>query len=73
MTMGNEVWMDGTHGTRIWMDGTIVDWGEARVHILTHTLNYGPPTGSTTAPGYSRAFAVIKPLVGPRFFAYQSM
>jgi branched-chain amino acid aminotransferase len=23
------------------MDGTIVDWGEARVHILTHTLHYG--------------------------------
>ena len=41
MTMGNEVWMDGTPGTRIWMDGTIVDWGEARVHILTHTLHYG--------------------------------
>jgi branched-subunit amino acid aminotransferase/4-amino-4-deoxychorismate lyase len=41
MTMGNEVWMDGAPGTRIWMDGTIVDWGEARVHILTHTLHYG--------------------------------
>jgi branched-chain amino acid aminotransferase len=41
MTMGNEVWMDGTPGTRIWMDGTTVDWGEARVHILTHTLHYG--------------------------------
>jgi branched-chain amino acid aminotransferase len=41
MTMGNEVWMDGTPGTRIWMDGTMVDWGEARVHILTHTLHYG--------------------------------
>jgi branched-chain amino acid aminotransferase len=23
------------------MDGTMVDWGEARVHILTHTLHYG--------------------------------
>jgi branched-chain amino acid aminotransferase len=33
--------MDGTPGTRIWMDGTMVDWGEARVHILTHTLHYG--------------------------------
>jgi branched-chain amino acid aminotransferase len=41
MTMGNEVWMDGTPGTRIWMDGTMVDWGEARVHVLTHTLHYG--------------------------------
>src|ERR671922_54689 len=41
MTMGNEVWMDGTPGRRIWMDGSMVDWGEARVHILTHTLHYG--------------------------------
>jgi branched-chain amino acid aminotransferase len=41
MTMGNEVWLDGTPGTRIWMDGTMVDWGEARVHVLTHTLHYG--------------------------------
>jgi branched-chain amino acid aminotransferase len=41
MTMGNEVWMDGTPGTRIWMDGTMVEWGEARVHVLTHTLHYG--------------------------------
>jgi branched-chain amino acid aminotransferase len=41
MTMPNEVWMDGTPGTRIWMDGTMVDWGEARVHVLTHTLHYG--------------------------------
>jgi len=23
------------------MDGTMVDWGEARVHVLTHTLHYG--------------------------------
>jgi branched-chain amino acid aminotransferase len=41
MTMGNEVWMDGTPGTRIWMDGAMVEWGEARVHVLTHTLHYG--------------------------------
>ncbi len=41
MTMGNEAWMDGTPGTRIWMDGTMVDWSEARVHVLTHTLHYG--------------------------------
>jgi branched-chain amino acid aminotransferase len=41
MTMGNEVWMDGSPGTRIWMDGTMVEWGEARVHVLTHTLHYG--------------------------------
>ncbi len=25
----------------IWMDGQLVDWDEARVHVLTHTLHYG--------------------------------
>lgn len=26
---------------KIWMDGKFVDWAEANVHILTHTLHYG--------------------------------
>ena len=25
----------------IWMDGRMVDWREAKVHVLTHTLHYG--------------------------------
>lgn len=25
----------------IWMDGEYVDWREAKVHVLTHTLHYG--------------------------------
>src|ERR1700736_2189154 len=25
----------------IWMDGELVDWDDARIHILTHTLHYG--------------------------------
>jgi branched-chain amino acid aminotransferase len=25
----------------IWMDGKLVDWDEAQVHVLTHTLHYG--------------------------------
>jgi len=25
----------------IWMDGELTPWGEAKVHILTHTLHYG--------------------------------
>ncbi len=25
----------------IWMDGKMVPWGEAKVHVLTHTLHYG--------------------------------
>jgi branched-chain amino acid aminotransferase len=26
---------------KIWMDGDLVDWDEARIHILTHSLHYG--------------------------------
>ena len=28
-------------GEKIWLDGRFVDWSEARVHVLTHTLHYG--------------------------------
>ncbi|MEB2347908.1 MAG: branched-chain amino acid transaminase [Comamonadaceae bacterium] len=26
---------------KIWMDGQMVDWRDARIHVLTHTLHYG--------------------------------
>jgi len=26
---------------KIWMDGKLVNWDEAQVHVLTHTLHYG--------------------------------
>lgn len=26
---------------KIWMDGRLVNWGDANVHVLTHTLHYG--------------------------------
>ena len=26
---------------KIWMNGELVDWDEAKVHVLTHTLHYG--------------------------------
>jgi len=26
---------------KIWMDGTLVDWDDAKIHILTHSLHYG--------------------------------
>ena len=26
---------------KIWVDGTLVDWDDANVHVLTHTLHYG--------------------------------
>ena len=25
----------------IWMDGKLVNWDDAKVHVLTHTLHYG--------------------------------
>lgn len=28
-------------GKKIWMDGEMVDWDQAQVHVLTHTLHYG--------------------------------
>jgi branched-chain amino acid aminotransferase len=30
-----------TKTEKIWMDGELVDWDDARIHILTHTLHYG--------------------------------
>lgn len=30
-----------TPSQKIWMDGELVDWGDAKVHVLTHTLHYG--------------------------------
>jgi branched-chain amino acid aminotransferase len=30
-----------TKSEKIWMDGTFVDWDDATVHILTHSLHYG--------------------------------
>jgi branched-chain amino acid aminotransferase len=26
---------------KIWMDGHLVDWRDAKIHVLTHTLHYG--------------------------------
>ena len=26
---------------KIWMNGELVDWDDAKIHILTHTLHYG--------------------------------
>ena len=28
-------------GEKIWLDGRFVDWADANIHILTHTLHYG--------------------------------
>ena len=29
------------HDGKIWMDGQMVDWRDAKIHVLTHTLHYG--------------------------------
>ncbi|HEY7133555.1 MAG TPA: branched-chain amino acid transaminase [Acidimicrobiia bacterium] len=26
---------------KIWMDGKLIDWDDARIHVLTHSLHYG--------------------------------
>jgi len=31
----------GVTGEKIWLDGRFVDWSDAKIHILTHTLHYG--------------------------------
>jgi branched-chain amino acid aminotransferase len=31
----------GVSGETIWMDGKFIDWSDANIHILTHTLHYG--------------------------------
>src|SRR3989337_2475581 len=28
-------------GEKIWFNGKLVNWGDAKVHVLTHTLHYG--------------------------------
>jgi branched-chain amino acid aminotransferase len=33
--------MSAVTGKAIWLDGRFVDWADARVHVLTHTLHYG--------------------------------
>lgn len=30
-----------TKSEKIWMDGEFVDWDDARIHVLTHSLHYG--------------------------------
>jgi branched-chain amino acid aminotransferase len=30
-----------TKSEKIWMDGELVNWDDAKIHVLTHTLHYG--------------------------------
>jgi branched-chain amino acid aminotransferase len=38
---GGERTMMAADGKKIWMDGHLVDFADARVHVLNHTLHYG--------------------------------
>ncbi len=33
--------MMAADGRKVWMDGRMVDFADARVHVLNHTLHYG--------------------------------
>jgi branched-chain amino acid aminotransferase len=33
--------MMATQGKKVWMDGTLVDFADAKVHVLNHSLHYG--------------------------------
>ena len=30
-----------TQVEKIWMDGELVDWADAKIHVLSHALHYG--------------------------------
>src|SRR5215204_7664174 len=36
-----ETTMPITPTEKIWMNGELVDWDQARIHVLTHSLHYG--------------------------------
>ena len=55
---------------KIWLDGKFVDWDDANVHILTHTLHYGlgifegmrrRPLGSVPVAGTRGTFFRFRP------------
>src|SRR5580700_9066196 len=33
--------MMATQGKKVWMDGALVDFADAKVHVLNHSLHYG--------------------------------
>lgn len=48
---------------KIWMDGELVDWGEAKVHVLTHSLHYGS--------GVFEGIRCYKTVKGPAVFRHE--
>jgi branched-chain amino acid aminotransferase len=48
---------------KIWMDGELVDWGEAKIHVLTHSLHYGS--------GVFEGIRCYKTVKGPAVFRHK--
>lgn len=48
---------------KIWMDGELVDWGDAKVHVLTHSLHYGS--------GVFEGIRCYKTIKGPAIFRHK--
>src|SRR5208282_494374 len=56
--------MMAAEGKKVWMDGRLVDFADAKVHVLNHTLHYGVGVfegirGYETAQGP----AIFRPIV----------
>jgi len=49
----------------IWFDGQWVDWRDAKVHVLTHTLHYGM--------GVFEVFVLMKPQMVQQFSVLKSI
>ena len=43
---------------KIWMDGEFVDWDDAKIHVLSHTLHYGSGVFEGGAPGNDKGPAL---------------
>ena len=52
-----------TASKKIWMDGEFVEWDKAKIHIMTHTFNYGL--------GVFEGIRCYKTKKGPAIFRYQ--
>ena len=44
-----------TEVEKIWMDGELVDWADAKIHVLSHALHYGWASSRGSAPTRPRA------------------
>ena len=50
---------------KIWMDGDLLDWSDAKIHVLTHTLHYGT--------GVFEGVRAYETSAGPAIFGYMTI